>query len=154
MRREMLFLLAMAAPQMALAADLSVKGLVAKPLSLSLTELRAYPAVHVAVTQATGRGATSIDCTGVAISTVLADAQPQYGAAKNARLAHTLLFTADDGYQVALSLAETDNWPGHAAPILATDCQDAPLNAPRLIVPTDAGAGRAVNGVVTIEVKK
>jgi len=154
MRRTMLFLLAMAAPQMALAADLSVKGLVAKPLSLSLAALRAYPAVHVAVTQATGRGASTLDCTGAAVSTVMADAQPQYGAAKNARLAHTLLFTADDGYQVALSMAETDNWPGHAAPILATACNGRDLDAPRLIVPTDASAGRAVNGLVSIEVKK
>ena len=140
-------------PLPALAADLSIKGAVAKPLSLSLAALQALPATHIVVTQATGHGAMTLDCSGVAISTLLETAQPQYGAAKNARLAHTLLFTADDGDQAALAVAETDTWPGHAAPILATTCNGRALDAPRLIVPGDAGAGRGVNGVISMEVK-
>jgi hypothetical protein len=69
-------------------------------------------------------------------------------------LSYTLLFTADDGYQVALAVAETDAWAGHIAPILATGCNGKDLDAPRLIVPSDGAAGRAVNGVISIEVKK
>jgi DMSO/TMAO reductase YedYZ molybdopterin-dependent catalytic subunit len=154
MRRVLLLLLALTAPQIAMAADLSVKGLVANPLTLSLVALRAYPSVHVTATQATGRGAQALDCTGASVATVLADAQPQYGSAKNARLAHTLLFTADDGYQAALAVAETDVFPGRPAPILAVTCNGRDLDAPRLVVPADAGAGRAVNGVISMELKK
>ena len=68
-------------------------------------------------------------------------------------VAHTLLITADDGYAVALSLGEIDPDYGHAAPVIATDCGGKALDAPRLVVPGDAHAGRAVRGVVTIEVK-
>jgi hypothetical protein len=152
--RNAVWLVAVLAATPAAAADLSVTGLVARPLQLSLAALRGYPPVHVSVTQATGHGAITMDCTGAAIATVLEAAQPRYGAAKNARLAHTLLFTADDGYQAALAVAETDNWPGHPAPILATACNGRDLEAPRLVVPADAAAGRSVEGVVSIMVKK
>jgi hypothetical protein len=135
------------------AADLAVRGAVGKPQSFSLAALSAFPATHVTVTQASGRGPVMLDCTGALVSAVLEKAEPQYGAAKNARLAHTLLFTADDGYQVALSVAETAAGPGHAAPILAIACGGKALTAPRLIVPGDAEAGRAENGVVSMEVK-
>jgi DMSO/TMAO reductase YedYZ molybdopterin-dependent catalytic subunit len=136
------------------AANLKLGGLVARPLSLSLNALRGYPLTHVAVTQASGHGARPLDCRGVAVATLLEDAKPRYGAAKNARLAHTLLFTAGDGYQAALAVAETDAWPGHAPPILAIACNGRNLDAPRLIVPGDAEAGRAVNNVVSVEVRK
>jgi hypothetical protein len=134
-------------------AGLAIRGAVAKPQSLSLADLRGLPSSHVAVTQNSGHGPVKLDCTGVAVSALLEKARPQYGAAKNARLAHTLLFTADDGYQVALAVAETDAAPGHAAPILALSCDSKALAAPRLIVPVDAEAGRAENGVVSLEVR-
>ena len=141
-------------PLPVLAADLSVKGSVAKPLILSLAALRGFAATHITVTQTSGKGPVTLDCSGAAVSAVLEAAQPQYSAAKNARLAHTLLFTADDGYQAALAVAEIDAWPGHGAPILATSCNGKDLDAPRLIVPGDAAAGRAINGVVSMELKK
>jgi DMSO/TMAO reductase YedYZ molybdopterin-dependent catalytic subunit len=153
MKKCSALLLLLALPLPAVAADLSVKGLVAKPLSLSLAALKAYSASRVAVTQTSGRGPVTLDCSGVAVSALLEAAQPQYGVARNARLAHTLLFTADDGYQVALAVAETDAWANHAAPILATTCNGKELDAPRLIVPGDAAAGRAINGVVSMEPK-
>jgi hypothetical protein len=143
------------APCLAMAAEptLSVTGLVTHPLRLSLAELRGFPLTHVALTQASGRGPVALDCNGVALSTLLARAALSFGTQRNANLAHTLLLTADDGYAVALSLGEIDPDYGHVAPLIATDCGGKPLDAPRLIVPGDLHAGRAVNGVVSIEVR-
>ena len=134
-------------------AGLAVTGLVAQPLRLSLAELRAMPQAHVAVAQASGHGPVALDCTGPGISTLLQRASPNFGQGRNAALAHTLLFTADDGYAVALSFGEFDPDYGKSAPILATDCGAKPLAAPRLIVPGDSHAGRAVAGVVSMEIR-
>ena len=143
------------APQKVRAAEpfLSVTGVVAKPLHLSLTDLRALPTSHVSATQLSGRGPVALDCTGVALSVLLAGASPSIGSQRNAGLAHTLLVIADDGYAVALSFGEFDPDYGHATPIVATDCDGKPLEAPRLVVPGDHHAGRAVRGVVTIDVR-
>ena len=133
--------------------SLSVTGLVSKPFHLSLGELRTLPATHVAATQVSGRGPVVLDCRGVAVPILLERASPSFGTQRNASLAHSLLVTGDDGYAVALSLGEIDPDYGHAVAIVATDCGGKPLEAPRLIVPGDAHAGRAVRGVVTIEVR-
>jgi len=142
-------------PPKALAAEpvLSVTGLVSKPLHLSLADLRALPATHSNATQLSGRGPVVLDCTGVALSVLLARASPSIGSQRNAGLAHTLLITGDDGYAVALSFGEFDPDYGRAQALVATDCGGKPLEAPRLIVPGDSHAGRAVRGVVTIEVR-
>ena len=132
---------------------LSVTGSVAHPLHLSLADLRGLPTAHVSVSQASGRGPVALDCTGVTVATLLKKAEPSFGTQKNANLAHTLLVTADDGYAVALSFGEIDPDYGHVEPIVATDCSGKPVASPRLVVPGDVHAGRAVNGVVTIEVK-
>ena len=134
-------------------AGLAVTGLVAHPLQLSLAELQAMPQIHVAVTQASGHGPVALDCTGPGISTLLQRASPNFNQGRNAALAHTLLFTASDGYAVALSFGEIDPDYGKSAPILATDCAGKSLTAPRLIVPGDIHAGRAVANVVSIEVR-
>jgi len=134
-------------------AGLAVTGLVAHPLQLSLAELRAMAQSHVVVTQASGHGPVALDCTGPGISALLERAAPDFGPGPNAALAHTLLITAGDGYAVALSFGEFDPDYGKAAPILATDCGGKPLAAPRLIVPGDRHAGRAVAKVVSMEIR-
>jgi DMSO/TMAO reductase YedYZ molybdopterin-dependent catalytic subunit len=142
-------------PFTALAAEapLSVSGLVVHPLKLTLADLKAFPAVHVSVTQASGKGPVALDCTGAPVAAVLDKAVLSLGKANNANLGHSLLITADDGYAVALSLGEIDPDYGNAAPILATACGGKPLDAPRLVVPHDKHAGRAMKGVVSLEVK-
>jgi hypothetical protein len=133
--------------------SLSVTGLVSKPLHLSLGELRTLPSMHVSATQVSGRGPIVLDCIGVAVSALLERASPAIGTQRNAILAHTLLVTGDDGYAVALSFGEIDPDHGHASAVIATDCGGKSLEAPRLVVPGDIHAGRAVRGVVTIEVR-
>jgi len=135
------------------AAPLSVSGLVANPLNLSLSELRAMPASQVAATQASGHGPVAIDCKGPKLSALLDKAAPKLEARNNAALGHVVIATADDGYTVALSFGELDPNYGGAVPVLATDCSGKPLDAPRLIIPSDKHAGRAVRGVIKLEVR-
>ncbi len=136
------------------AADegVAVSGLVAHPAHFSLADLRALPAVAVNVTQATNHGPAVQDCKGPALSVLLQQAAPVLGG-RNVALAHTLLMTATDGYAVAFSLPELDPDYGGAAPILATDCGGKPLAAPKLVVPSDKPAGRAVHDVAKIELR-
>jgi hypothetical protein len=132
---------------------LSVSGLVAHPLHLALADLRALPPTHVSATQVSGKGPVPLNCTGPSLSALLDKAGLQLGSVKNINLAHTLLITADDNYAVALSLGEIDPDYGNAAPIIATDCNGKPEDTPRLVMPNDKHGGRAVRGVVSIEVK-
>ena len=134
-------------------APLLVTGLVSHPLSLTLADLKALPATHVSVSQASARGAVRLDCTGVPVSALLDKAVLNLGTANNASLGHSLLVTADDGYTVALSLGEIDPGYGNSGALIATDCAGKPLDAPRLVVPSDKHAGRAMKGVVSIAVK-
>ena len=133
--------------------SLSVSGLVAHHLHLTLTELRSFPAMHVSATQVSGKGPVVLDCRGAALTVLLDKAVLLLGKDRNANLAHTLLVTADDGYAVALSLGEIDPDYGNAGPVIATDCGSKPLDAPRLVLPNDKHGGRAVRGVVAIEIK-
>jgi DMSO/TMAO reductase YedYZ molybdopterin-dependent catalytic subunit len=139
----------------AIAADppLALTGLVAHPLHLSLADLKALPPIHVSATQMSGHGPVPLDCTGVPLAALLKTATPNFGDARNANLAHTLLVTGDDGYAVSLSFGEIDADYGKAQPLVATACGGKQLDSPRLVVPGDGHAGRSIQGVVSIEVK-
>ena len=132
---------------------LAVTGLVAHPLHLTLADLKALPPIHVTATQMSGHGPVPLDCTGVPLAALLKQAAPSFGDARNASLAHSLLFTGDDGYAVSLSFGEIDADYGKAAPIIATSCGGKELDNQRLVVPSDGHAGRAIQGLVSIEVK-
>ncbi len=155
MRRGLMgnvLLLCLAGPAMA-APDLAVTGKVEHALHLSLADLRAMPPGHVTATQVSGHGPVPLDCTGVPLTALLEKAGLALGAAKNARLAHSVLITADDGYAVALSLGELDPDYGNANALIATDCNGKPEESPRLVVPSDKHGGRAVRGLVSIDVR-
>jgi len=139
----------------ALAADppLAVTGLVSTPLHLTLADLGSFPATHVSATQVSGHGPVPLDCTGASVAAILDKAVLNVGKNRNANLAHSLLVTGDDGYAVSLSLGEIDPDYGDAGPIIATSCNGKPLDNPRLVVPHDKHGGRAVQGVVSIQVK-
>jgi hypothetical protein len=133
--------------------SVSVSGLVNHPLKLTLTDLRGFAPVNVSATQVSGRGPVKLDCTGAAVNALLDKAGLNLGKANNAKLAHSVIFTADDGYAVALSLGEIDPDYGNEQAIIATDCGGQALDAPRLVVPADKHGGRAVKGVVSMDVK-
>jgi hypothetical protein len=132
---------------------ISLTGLVSHPLKLTLAELNAFPPAKVSATQVSGRGPVKLDCTGAAVNALLDKAGLNLGKGNNAKLAHSVLVTADDGYQVALSLGEIDPDYGNEQAIIATACEGKALDAPRLVVPADKHGGRAVKGVVNLEVK-
>lgn len=134
-------------------APVAVTGLVSTPLQLTMAELGAFPATHVTATQVSGRGPVPLDCTGAALSAIIAKAGLKVGTANNAKLGHSVLVTADDGYAVSVSLGEIDPDYGNESVIIATACNGKPMDGPRLVVPSDKHAGRAVQGVVSIEVK-
>jgi hypothetical protein len=142
-----------ASAAMAAEPGLSLTGLVSHPLHLPLADLKNFAATHVSATQASGRGPVVLDCTGPSVNALLDKAALNLGKANNAKLGHSVLFTADDGYAVALSLGELDPDYGNEQAIIATDCGGKPLDAPRLVVPGDKHGGRAVKGVVSMEVK-
>ncbi len=135
------------------AEPLALTGLVAHPLHLTFADLKAMPSTHVSATQMSGRGPMPLDCTGVLLAALLKQAAPNFGDKRNANLAHTLLFTGDDGYAVSLSIGEIDADYGNAAPLIATACGGKELENQRLVVPSDGHAGRAIQGLVSIEVK-
>lgn len=118
-----------------------------------MADLGEFPATHITATQVSGRGPVPLDCTGAALSAIIAKAGLNVGKGNNAKLAHSVVITADDGYGAALSLGEIDADYGNQNVIVATQCNGKMLDAPRLVVPGDRHAGRAVNGVVSIEVK-
>jgi DMSO/TMAO reductase YedYZ molybdopterin-dependent catalytic subunit len=148
------FFLAMSSAALA-ATDppIAVTGLVSIPLHLTLADLGNFPATHVSATQVSGHGPVALDCTGASLAAILDKAALNVSKNRNANLAHSLLVTGDDGYAVSLSLGELDPDYGNAEPIIATNCNGKPLDNPRLVVPHDKHGGRAVQGVVSIEVK-
>lgn len=148
-------LFAMLFPASAHAADaaITVNGLVATPLHLSMADLGVFPTVHVSATQISGRGPVPLDCSGAALGAIIAKAGLNVGKGNNAKLAHSVVITADDGYAALVSLGEIDPDYGNQNAILATQCNGKPMDAPRLVVPGDRHGGRAVSGVVSLEVK-
>ncbi len=146
-------LVALASPVLAQGNLLAVTGNVKTPLSLSLDDLRALPQSPIKAALKTARGTLALDCTGPALSEVLNKAAPDFGPAHHALLSHTLLVTATDGFAVALSFGEIDPAFGKAVAVIATDCGGKKLDFPRLILGGDVEAGRAVSGLVKIDVK-
>jgi len=153
-RHWVAFLLAVSPAALA-ATDppIAVTGLVSNSLHLSMDDLGNFPATHVSATQVSGHGPVSLDCTGASLAAILDKATLNVGKNRNANLAHSLLVTGDDGYAVSLSLGEMDPDYGNAEPIIATNCNGKVLDNPRLVVPHDKHGGRAVQGVVSIEIR-
>jgi len=147
----------LAAPA-ALAADASVAvtGQVQHPTTLTAADLEKLPAASVAISLGPDRGPQSANYTGALLWTVLSNASPIDAPGKNAKLRHTYLVTASDGYAVSLSEGEIDpDFEGKS--VLLAYAKDGkpldPADGIRLIVPGDHKGGRAVRGVVKIDVQ-
>jgi DMSO/TMAO reductase YedYZ molybdopterin-dependent catalytic subunit len=148
-----LVLVGAASAQAATDPPLAVTGLVSNPLHLTLAELGTFPVTHVSATQVSGHGPVPLDCSGASLAAILDKAGLNVGNKNNARLGHSVLVTADDGYAIAFSMGEIDPDYGSENVIVATQCNGKTLENPRLVVSSDKHAGRAVQGVVSIEVK-
>ncbi len=64
-----------------------------------------------------------LDCTGAALSAIVAKAGLNVGKGNNAKLAHSVLITADDGCAAAPSLGEIDPDYGNENVIIAYHMQ-------------------------------
>jgi DMSO/TMAO reductase YedYZ molybdopterin-dependent catalytic subunit len=134
-------------------ATITVSGAVQHPLTLTLSDLKAMPAIDVAVSQQTDRGPSQGKFRGALLWSVVDKAGLLNGAEKNAYLRHILLVGGSDGYAAALSEGEIDPRLEGKQVILAYQKDGAALDRPRLVVPGDAHAARDVHDVVTVEVK-
>ncbi|MBX3069982.1 MAG: molybdopterin-dependent oxidoreductase [Thermomicrobiales bacterium] len=137
--------------------SIEMLGLVESAGPLTLEALQALPQQSVDVTYQSGNGEQQHSYTGV----LLSDALDLVGVAvdpdvRNDQLHLVALFTANDGYQVVISLGEIDPGFGGAPMLLAweedgalLEGEDGPL---RLIVPGDVRGGRYISGIVSIEI--
>lgn len=131
-------------------------GTVRTPLVFDQTTLDTLPVTTIEVSYASASGAAIRGSyTGVLLWDVLEKAGLVNAEGRNARLRHTLLVTARDGYAVALALGELDPAYGNRKVLLAYSSSDkrATVDHMRLIVPGDIHSGRAVRDVATIEVR-
>jgi len=148
-------LVAQATPQTATAAagTLTIAGDVAKPLTLTLAELKAMPRTSASVREET----RTINYDGVLVTDILSRAgAPTGGQMQSPALTMYVVATAKDGYQVVLSFGELDNPLSNANIIVADTMDGQPLAANvgplRLILPKDARSVRSVRMLERLEV--
>ncbi|HEU0115882.1 MAG TPA: molybdopterin-dependent oxidoreductase [Thermomicrobiales bacterium] len=142
----------------AAAGAVDVTGLVVRSGPVTIADFQRLPSETVVVTYQAAGNSESHTFTGVR----LWDALQEVGLAtardeKNPTLTRYLVVTANDGYQVVLSVGEIDPNFGHA-PILLAWAQDgqplAGADGPlRLVAPGDVKGGRYVHGIVRIDVR-
>lgn len=136
----------------AFAQSLSLVGPDGQTESLDAKSLAALPHVTVTVIQ---HGETH-SFQGVALSDLVERVGAATGKAIHGpELATVIRVTAADGYQVAISLAETDPATGPERIILADRSEGGPLTSDgpfRLVVGGDLRPARAARDVVKIEV--
>ena len=135
-------------------AELAVRGRVEHSRTIGLAELEAFPATTVEVAYASAKGPQRSSYTGVLLWALLAAAAPVDESGPHSHLRHTLLAQGRDGYGVALAIGELDpEFEGKQ--VLIAYAQDGkPLaGLLRLVVPSDARAGRSVRDLVSIEVR-
>lgn len=136
------------------AQSLSVKGADGAVAELDAAAIAALPHLSLEVTDHEGKVHSY---QGVEVRDVLATVgAPQGAAIRGPVLAQAIRFTAADGYQVVLSLAETDPTV-QAAKVLVADAEngeplaeaDGPL---RLVVEGDLRPARAARQLMGLEV--
>ena len=149
-----------ASPQASPAAGTSfeITGLVDKPLILTVADLQALTPQTVDVTFKSGEGDQAHTFTGVLLSDVVAMASPTLDPdVKNQLLHRYLVVTANDGYEVVVSMGEIDPGFGNQPYLLAWEQDGQPLTGTdgpvRLVTPGDVKGGRYVSGVIRIEVR-
>ena len=134
-------------------ATVTVSGRVQHPLTLTVSDLKAMPAIDVAVSQQTDRGPSQGKFRGALLWSIVDNAGLLNSAEKNAYLRHTILVSGSDGYAAALSEGEIDPKLEGKQVIVAYMKDGAAFEGLRLVVPGDAHAARGVHDIAIIEVK-
>lgn len=140
------------------ATTIQLTGLVENPGELTVADLQGMTPQTVDVTfQAAGKEEKHT-FTGVKLWDVLDKAKLQLDPKrKNDQLRKYVVLTAQDGYDVVISLGEIDPGFGNQSVLLAWDQDGAPLTGEdgpvRLVTPGDVKGGRYVYGVIKIEVR-
>lgn len=154
--KRLAFAVALALATPACADGITIAGQVQRSETLTIADLQKLPPVSISASYLTDRGPESAIYTGALLWSVLSQAGPIDAPGKNAKLRHTFLVTASDGYAVSLSEGELDpNYEGKSV-ILAYEKDGKPFDAEagiRLVVPGDKHGGRAVRDVVRIDVQ-
>jgi hypothetical protein len=137
----------------AAAQSLSLSGESGQRASLAAAQFAALPHVHIQVMQHGQPRAYD----GVLLSDLLARVDAPHGEAiKGRELATVVRVSAHDGYQVVVSLAETDAVTRAAKMIVADREAGAPLKADegpfRLVIEDDLRPARSARQVERIEV--
>ena len=149
---------AVAAPKVAPAHVILIRGAVEHPRSLTLADLKRESPTSEAVSLRTGKGVLTGTYTGVLLWTLLQQAVIKASPTiRNDVMRHTIVITASDGYTTVLSAAEIDPEFGGERAIIAYARDGHPLTDERgfarLIFPDDKSAGRAISGISSITVR-
>jgi len=153
MRAALLGLLLLAAASAAGATDLTVTGLGGQTIVLKAADLASLPRGEATLHD----GAKTTPYEGPTLSSILREAGTPVGPrAHGAPMKAYVVVTGADGYQSALSLAETDPEFRTGAVVLADQMSGAPLDARqgpyRLVINDDLKSWRSVRDVVKIQV--
>lgn len=128
-----------------------VNGGVAEPLTLSVPDLRRWPAYDEVVHFIAGGRQEVHQVRGVRLIDVLTAAKPQFNpSAKHDELRHAVLVGATDGYGTVLSWGEIDPAFVGTDVLLAFEQDGRDLTLPRLVVPSDKDGGRYVTDISSI----
>jgi DMSO/TMAO reductase YedYZ molybdopterin-dependent catalytic subunit len=145
---------AAAAPVAPLAAGkptFVVDGRVAHPKTLSVADLRRFPAHREVVRYIAAGKQETHHFRGALLTDVLAAAKPRFDpAVKHDELRHAVLVGATDGYATVLSWGEIDPGFANTGVLLATEQDGQALARPRLVVPSDKEGGRYVTDVSSV----
>jgi hypothetical protein len=151
------FISLVAGPGIVADADASgtvaVSGQVRVPTSFTLDTLRGLPSRTESVTYTTDAGPQSHTYTGCGLDAVIAAADPEVdAAAKHPSLTLTILATGADGYSAALSWGDISPSLAPRPALVAYTEDGAPLDQPRLVVPTDREGARYVKDLTQLRV--
>lgn len=134
-----------------------IKGAVEHEITFKLADLQKEEKASATISQHTGKGTLSGNFSGVSLWALLQKAGIKGDKGKkNDNIHHTVTVSAGDGYNVVLSLGEIDPEFGGDKAFIAYEKDgkflDDKYGFARLIIPGDYSAGRAIDGVTTIEI--
>ncbi|MEV7551950.1 molybdopterin-binding protein [Amycolatopsis sp. NPDC089917] len=118
---------------------------------IDMAELRSRSTVRLDIDYVTRRKREQHEVQGVHLHDVLREGPLPFDPRhKMPGLTVVVLAVAEDGFQVALSLAEIDPEFGHCAALLATRYNGELLPRPTLVMPGDLRASRYVRGLARL----